>query len=85
MKVTKLDGDSYTVNLIPAAVIAAEDHFSKGFAKMFDEGTLKALFWSAWKATQYSGRVVEPYEEWILGISNVEIVDEGAALPLEGR
>lgn len=83
LKVTKLDGDSYTVDLLPAVVIAAEEHFSQGFSRMFEDGSLKALYWSAWKATHVSGRVVEPYDEWLLTLANVELVERDKA-PLGG-
>lgn len=83
LTVTMKDGESFEVDLSPVVVVAAERHYGKGFPKLVgDEGTLEAMFWVAWKATHFSGRVVEPFDEWLTKVAEVGNVEQPTSVPL---
>lgn len=85
LKVVMQDGDTYVVDVSPTVMVAAERHFGKSFAKLGDikgEGTFENIFWIAWKATHFSGRVVEPFDEWMGKLASVSDAEDAPSAPL---
>jgi hypothetical protein len=83
-KIVLTDGDSFVVPVTPKVIVAAERNFGCSVAKIFgDEGSMEKTYWVAWKATHFSGRVVEPFDEWLDKLASVEAGEGEAISPLE--
>jgi hypothetical protein len=85
LKVTLKDSDPFVVDIGPVVMVAAERHFGKSFAQLGDvnaDGRFENIFWIAWKATHFSGRVVEPFDEWIAKLESVTDDTEAPSAPL---
>lgn len=85
LRITPNEGDAYEVNVTPKVIVSAERQFAKPMTEIFGESaSFEALCWVAWNATQMSGRVVKPFDEWLDGIEGVEGVED-ERVPLGSR
>ena len=59
-------GESNTVKVTPAVIVAFERHWKLGIGQAFTENMkMEHLMWLAWEAERKSGAVVKPFDEWI--------------------
>jgi len=83
LRVVPAQGEPYEVNITPKVIVAAERQFTKPMSQLFGENALfEALCWTAWKASQTSGIIVKPFDEWLDDIDSIEAGEE-ARVPLE--
>lgn len=76
IKVKTNDGVEGTYNLRPKSIVAFEQKFNKGFAKLLSEDQkLEHVYFLAWSALKDSGKVVKPWGEGFLDtLDSVELV-----------
>ena len=83
LRVVPADGATYEVNVTPKVIVGAEREFSKPMSQIFGENSsFEALCWTAWKASQSSGIIVKPFDEWLDGVDSIESA-EAERVPLE--
>ena len=78
IKVKTSDGVEGTYPLRPKTLVAFEQKFNKGFAKLLSEDQkLEHVYFLAWGAMKDSGKVVKPWGESFLGeLESVELVTD---------
>ena len=76
IKVKTSDGVEGTYSLRPKSIVAFEQKFNKGFAKLLSEDQkLEHVYFLAWSALKDSGKVVKPWGEGFLDtLDSVELV-----------
>jgi hypothetical protein len=76
IKVKTTDGDESLYPLRPKALVAFEQKFGKGFAKLLSEDQkLEHIYFLAWNAMRGAGKVVKPWGETFLDtLDSVELV-----------
>ncbi len=76
IKVKTSDGNEGTYPLRPRALVAFEQKFNKGFAKLLGEDQkLEHIYFLAWNAMKDSGKVVKPWGDGFLDtLDSVELV-----------
>ena len=76
IKVKTSDGVEGTYNLRPKSIVAFEQKFNKGFAKLLSEDQkLEHVYFLAWSALKDNGKVVKPWGEGFLDtLDSVELV-----------
>ena len=75
IKVKTSDGETGTYPLRPKSLVAFEQKFNKGFAKLLTEDQkLEHIYFLAWSALKDSGKVVKPFGESFLDtLDSVEL------------
>lgn len=70
------DGKEGTYTLRPKTLVAFENKYNKGFAKLLsDDMRLEYLYFLAWGAMKDAGQVVKPYGDVFLDtLDSVELV-----------
>lgn len=78
IKVKTTDGNEGVYPLRPKTIVAFEQKFNKGFAKLLSEDQkLEHVYFLAWGAMRDSGKVVKPWGEAFLGeLDSVELVTD---------
>jgi hypothetical protein len=78
IKVKTTDGVEGVYPLRPKTIVAFEQKFNKGFAKLLSEDQkLEHVYFLAWGAMRDSGKVVKPWGESFLGeLESVELVTD---------
>ena len=76
IKVKTNDGVEGTYSLRPRSIVAFEQKFGKGFAKLLGEDQkLEHVYFLAWTALKDAGKVVKPWGEGFLDtLDSVELV-----------
>ena len=76
IKVKTTDGNEGTYSLRPRSIVAFEQKFNKGFAKLLSEDQkLEHIYFLAWNAMKDSGKVVKPWGDGFLDtLDSVELV-----------
>lgn len=76
IKVKTNDGVEGIYSLRPKSIVAFEQKFNKGFAKLLSEDQkLEHVYFLAWSALKDSGKVVKPWGEGFLDtLDSVELV-----------
>jgi hypothetical protein len=75
IKVTTSDGESGTYPLRPKSLVAFENKYNKGFAKLLTEDQkMEHIYFLAWSALKDSGKVVKPFGDAFLDtLDSVEL------------
>jgi hypothetical protein len=75
IKVKTSDGAEGTYSLRPKTLVAFENKYNKGFAKLLSEDQkLEHIYFLAWAAMRDSGKVVKPFGEGFLDtLESVEL------------
>lgn len=78
IKVKTNDGTEGTYSLRPRSIVAFEQKFNKGFAKLLSEDQkLEHIYFLAWSALKDAGKVVKPWGEGFLDtLDSVELVTD---------
>ena len=67
VKVTTTDGQSESYSLRPKTLVAFENKYSKGFAKLLTEDQkLEHIYFLAWGAMKDAGKAVKPFGDAFL-------------------
>jgi hypothetical protein len=76
IKVKTTDGNEGTYSLRPRSIVAFEQKFNKGFAKLLSEDQkLEHIYFLAWSAMKDGGKVVKPWGDGFLDtLDSVELV-----------
>ena len=76
IKVKTTDGFEATLPLRPRSLVAFEQKFGKGFAKLLSEDQkLEHIYFLAWNALKDGGKVVKPWGDSFLDtLESVELV-----------
>jgi hypothetical protein len=76
IKVKTTDGFEGILPLRPRSIVAFEQKFGKGFAKLLGEDQkLEHIYFLAWSALKDSGKVVKPWGDSFLDtLDSVELV-----------
>lgn len=76
IKAKTTDGVEGVYSLRPRSIVAFEQKFGKGFAKLLSEDQrLEHVYFLAWSAMKDSGKVVKPWGEGFLDtLESVELV-----------
>jgi len=83
LRVVPAKDATYEVNVTPKVIVAAERQFAKPMSQIFGENaSFEALCWTAWEASQTSGVIVKPSDEWLDDIDSIEAA-EVERVPLE--
>jgi len=62
VKVKVAGAEETTYPLRPRTIIAFEQKFNKGFAKLLEEGRIEFIYWLGWHAMREAGVVVKPFD-----------------------
>ena len=75
VKVKTSDGQEGTYSLRPKTLVAFENKYNKGFAKLLtEEQRLEHIYFLAWAAMKDSGKVVKPFGDGFLDtLESVEL------------
>jgi len=75
VKVKTSDGQEGTYTLRPKTLVAFENKYNKGFAKLLtEEQRLEHIYFLAWSAMRDAGKVVKPFGEGFLDtLESVEL------------
>lgn len=66
IKVKTSDGQEGTYSLRPKTLVAFENKYNKGFAKLLQEDQkLEHIYFLAWAAMKDSGKTVKTFWRWI--------------------
>lgn len=78
IKVKTTDGVEATYPLRPKTIVAFEQKFNKGFAKLLSEDQkLEHVYFLAWGAMRDAGKVVKPFGEGFLDtLDSVELASD---------
>ena len=78
IKVKTNDGTEGTYSLRPRSIVAFEQKFNKGFAKLLSEDQkLEHIYFLAWSALKDAGKVVKPWGDGFLDtLDSVELVTD---------
>jgi hypothetical protein len=78
IKVKTTDGQEGTFTLRPKSIVAFEQKYNKGFAKLLtEEQRLEHIYFLAWSAMKDAGKVVKPFGESFLDtLDSVELVTD---------
>jgi hypothetical protein len=78
IKVKTTDGPEATYPLRPKTIVAFEQKFNKGFAKLLSEDQkLEHVYFLAWGAMKDAGKVVKPFGEAFLDtLDSVELATD---------
>lgn len=60
VKVAGVEENTYPLR--PRSIIAFEQKYNKGFAKLLDEGRIEYIYWLAWHTMREAGVVVKPFD-----------------------
>lgn len=76
IKAKTTDGVEAIYSLRPRSIVAFEQKFGKGFAKLLSEDQkLEHIYFLAWSAMKDSGKVVKPWGDTFLDtLDSVELV-----------
>jgi hypothetical protein len=72
------DGTINTVRVLPVTKVAFERQYSCGIGMLGDSKREEYVYWLAWDAEHRRGIVVKPFNEWLEGIVDVDVVEEAA-------
>ena len=78
LKIKTNDGVDATYSLRPRTIVAFEQKFGKGLAKLFSEDQkMEHIYYLAWQSLKDNGRVVKPFgPEFLDTLMDVEMVSD---------
>jgi len=78
IKVKTTDGQEAVYTLRPKSIVAFEQKYNKGFAKLLtEEQRLEHIYFLAWAAMKDGGKTVKPFgESFLETLEGVELVTD---------
>jgi hypothetical protein len=78
LKIKTNDGVDSVFSLRPRTIVAFEQKFGKGLAKLFSEDQkMEHIYFLAWQSLKDNGRVVKPFgPEFLDTLESVEMVSD---------
>lgn len=78
LKIKTSDGVDSVFSLRPRTIVAFEQKFGKGLAKLFAEDQkMEHIYYLAWQSLKDNGRVVKPFgPEFLDTLESVEMVSD---------
>lgn len=78
LKIKTNDGVDSVFSLRPRTIVAFEQKFGKGLAKLFSEDQkMEHIYYLAWQSLKDNGRVVKPFgPEFLDTLESVEMVSD---------
>lgn len=78
LKIKTNDGVDSVFSLRPRTIVAFEQKFGKGLAKLFAEDQkMEHIYYLAWQSLKDNGRVVKPFgPEFLDTLESVELVSD---------
>ena len=78
LKIVTNDGVDSVFSLRPRTIVAFEQKFGKGLAKLFSEDQkMEHIYYLAWQSLKDNGRVVKPFgPEFLDSIISVEMISD---------
>jgi hypothetical protein len=78
LKIVTNDGVDATYSLRPRTIVAFEQKFGKGLAKLFAEDQkMEHIYYLAWQSLKDNGRVVKPFgPEFLDTLMDVQMVSD---------
>lgn len=71
-----VDGETNEYTVGPKVQVAFEREWKTGLPKAFStEQRMEHMYWIAWKAQHAAGVPVKPFDSWLDGVENVEVVE----------
>ena len=84
------DGEARTVTAGPVSIVAFERKWAVGFIAMISQPHVEHLAWLAHDALHKqalagNGPAIKPFDEWLAGLDDIRVVNEGdEPVPLGG-
>jgi hypothetical protein len=83
MRVSTSDGPQGEFAISPKVQVEFERQYKTGIGKAFESDLkMEHIYWLAWKAMHYAGRVVKPFDTWLDDVAEIEVVNESTG-PLD--
>jgi hypothetical protein len=78
VKIVLADGSEFTYPLRPRIIVAFEQKFGAGFAKLLgDQQRLEHIYWLGHEALKCNGQIVKPFgAEFLDGVKSVELISD---------
>jgi hypothetical protein len=78
LKIVTNDGVDSVFSLRPRTIVAFEQKFGKGLAKLFSEDQkMEHIYYLAWQSLKDNGRVVKPFgPEFLDSLISVEMISD---------
>jgi hypothetical protein len=78
LKIKTNDGVDSVFSLRPRTIVAFEQKFGKGLAKLFSEDQkMEHIYYLAWQSLKDNGRVVKPFgPEFLDTLESVEMISD---------
>jgi len=78
LKIVTNDGVDSVFSLRPRTIVAFEQKFGKGLAKLFAEDQkMEHIYFLAWQSLKDNGRVVKPFgPEFLDSLESVEMISD---------
>jgi hypothetical protein len=78
LKIVTNDGVDSVFSLRPRTIVAFEQKFGKGLAKLFSEDQkMEHIYYLAWQSLKDNGRVVKPFgPEFLDTLESVEMISD---------
>ena len=78
LKIKTNDGVDSVFSLRPRTIVAFEQKFGKGLAKLFSEDqNMEHIYYLAWQSLKDNGRVVKPFgPEFLDTLESVEMISD---------
>jgi hypothetical protein len=85
VKIVLSDGSEFTYPLRPRIIVAFEQKFGAGFAKLLgDQQRLEHIYWLGHEALKCNGQVVKPFgAEFLDTVKTVELVTDESFVSTE--
>lgn len=85
VKIVLADGQEFTYPLRPRIIVAFEQKFGKGFAKLLgEESKIEFIYWLGWESLKSNGQVVKPFgADFLDTLKTVELVTDDSFVSTE--
>jgi len=85
VKIVLADGSEFQYSLRPRIIVAFEQKFGAGFAKLLgNEQRLEHIYWLGWEALKSNGQVVKPFgADFLDTVKSVELVTDESFVSTE--
>jgi hypothetical protein len=85
VKIVLADGSEFTYPLRPRIIVAFEQKFGAGFAKLLgNEQRLEHIYWLGWESLKANGQIVKPFgADFLDTVKTVELISDESFVSTE--